>query len=88
MAKIKTVYVCQNCGNKEAKWIGQCSVCGEWNTFEEEVLEKENRIVSGSNSKVAAKPQRIKDITFEKETRINTLNGEFNRVLGGGLVSG
>ena len=88
MAKIKTAYVCQNCGNREAKWIGQCSACGEWNTFEEEVLEKDNRTVASSSRKVAAKPQLIKDITFEKETRINTLNGEFNRVLGGGLVLG
>ncbi|MCF6365011.1 MAG: DNA repair protein RadA [Bacteroidales bacterium] len=88
MAKIKTAYVCQNCGNREAKWIGQCSACNEWNTFEEEVIEKSSSIVSSSNKKVAAKPQRIKDITFEKEIRINTLNAEFNRVLGGGLVLG
>ncbi len=88
MAKIKTAYICQNCGNREAKWIGQCSVCSEWNTFEEEVLEKSTGIVSSVSKKVAAKPQRIKDITFEKETRIDTLNGEFNRVLGGGLVNG
>ncbi len=88
MAKIKTAYICQNCGNREAKWIGQCSVCKEWNTFEEEVLEKENSILSSSTKKTAAKPQLIKDITFAKETRINTLNNEFNRVLGGGLVLG
>ncbi len=88
MAKIKTAYICQNCGNREAKWIGQCSVCKEWNTFEEEVLEKENSILSNSTKKIAAKPQLIKDITFAKETRINTLNNEFNRVLGGGLVLG
>ncbi len=88
MAKIKTAYICQNCGNREAKWIGQCSVCKEWNTFEEEVLEKENSILSSSTKKTVAKPQLIKDITFAKETRINTLNNEFNRVLGGGLVLG
>ena len=50
--------------------------------------EKDNSIVASSNKKIASKPQRIKDITFEKETRINTLNGEFNRVLGGGLIPG
>jgi len=88
MAKIKTIYVCQNCGNKEAKWIGQCSACGEWNTFEEEIQEKDSRIISSSTKKIASKPKLIKEITFEKETRIDTLNGEFNRVLGGGLVKG
>jgi len=88
MAKIKTVYVCQNCGNRAAKWVGQCSACGEWNTFEEEVLERSGSVVSTSPKKIASKPQLIKDITFEKETRINTFNGEFNRVLGGGLVNG
>ncbi len=88
MAKIKTVYICQNCGNKEAKWIGQCIACGEWNTFEEEIIEKDNRSISRSVNKTAAKPQLIKNITFEKEKRIDTLNKEFNRVLGGGLVNG
>ncbi len=88
MAKIKTSYVCQNCGNRNAKWVGQCPVCKEWNTLEEEVVEKSSRVISSSRKKIAAKPHLIKDITFEKETRINTLNGEFNRVLGGGLVNG
>ena len=88
MAKIKTAYVCQNCGNRTAKWIGQCSACNEWNTYEEEVLEKDTRTIASSSNKIAAKPHLIKDIKFQKETRINTLNGEFNRVLGGGLVNG
>jgi len=88
MAKIKTSFICQNCGNRNAKWVGQCSVCGEWNTFEEEVIEKSSRVIASSRNKIAAKPHLIKDIKFEKETRINTLNGEFNRVLGGGLVNG
>ena len=88
MAKIKTSYVCQNCGNRNPKWVGQCPACKEWNTLEEEVIEKSNRVIASSRNKIAAKPHLIKDITFEKETRINTLNGEFNRVLGGGLVNG
>ncbi len=89
MAKIKTVYVCANCGNKAAKWVGQCSVCGEWNTFKEEIEQKNTGIsYKSSKIKIAAKPKLIKDITYEKEQRINTLNAEFNRVLGGGLVPG
>ncbi len=88
MAKVKTVFVCQNCGNNAAKWVGQCNVCGEWNTFEEEIIEKVSSFTSGTEKKVSSKPQLIKDISSEKEIRINTLNGEFNRVLGGGLVIG
>lgn len=88
MAKIKTVYVCQNCGNQVPKWVGQCTACGEWNTFEEEIVEKENRTFSTIVSKTATSPKLLKDIIFEKETVINTLNDEFNRVLGGGLVPG
>ena len=48
MAKTKTVYVCQNCGAKESKWVGKCSTCGEWNSFVEEVevSTKGNRVAS------------------------------------------
>ncbi len=88
MAKLKTVYICNNCGNKAAKWVGKCSACGEWNTFEEEI---EQKTTSGSYKpvkKTLSKPKLIKDIVSEKEQRIDTLNNEFNRVLGGGLVVG
>jgi len=89
MAKVKTVYVCSNCGNKVAKWVGQCSACGEWNSFEEEIEQKNTGFsFKSSKIKIAAKPKLIKDITYEKEQRIDTLNTEFNRVLGGGLVPG
>lgn len=88
MAKIKTVYICQNCGNKVAKWVGQCSACGEWNTFEEEFERKETSGTYKPLKKIVSKPKLIKDISYEKEQRINTLNNEFNRVLGGGLVKG
>ncbi len=88
MAKIKTVYVCQNCGNKVAKWVGQCSACGEWNTFEEEIEQKSASSSYSPSRKIVSKPKLIKDITYEKEQRIDTLNNEFNRVLGGGLVRG
>ncbi len=88
MAKIKTVYVCNNCGNKAAKWIGKCPVCGQWNTFEEEIEQKNTGSSYQPAKKIIAKPKLIKDITYEKEQRINTLNNEFNRVLGGGLVQG
>ena len=43
MAKSKTVFFCQNCGAQSPKWVGKCSSCGEWNTFVEEVVHKENK---------------------------------------------
>ncbi len=90
MAKIKTVYVCQNCGHQVPKWTGKCEECEEWNTFEEEMLEDNKARVPGSENqkKVASKPYLIKYIPFKEEIRIDTLNSEFNRVLGGGLVLG
>ena len=42
MAKNKTVYVCQNCGAEAAKWVGKCPSCGEWNTYVEEIIRKDN----------------------------------------------
>ena len=96
MAKIKTLYFCQNCGAQSAKWIGRCPSCGEWNTYVEEVVEKENTQATGSwkpptaspGAKTSAKPRPIGEIHYEEEARIDTHDGELNRVLGGGLVPG
>ena len=91
MAKVKTAYYCQNCGAAYSKWQGQCNTCKEWNTIAEEIIEKEDKKTwkSDKNTKVkAAKPVKIAEIETLKETRIKTLNKEFNRVLGGGLVPG
>ena len=91
MAKTKTAFFCQNCGTQYAKWVGQCSACKEWNTIVEEVLQKEekNSWKSASNtSKKIAAPLRVKEISTEKELRLNTYDQEFNRVLGGGMVPG
>ncbi|MEZ5146076.1 MAG: DNA repair protein RadA [Bacteroidales bacterium] len=90
MSKTKTTFFCQNCGAQAPKWIGRCPSCGEWNSYVEEVLQKDtgkNRSPIKSDSK-AAVPHLISEIEAGKENRINTLNGELNRVLGGGLVTG
>ncbi len=91
MAKTKTAFFCQNCGTQYAKWVGQCGACKEWNTIVEEVLEKEEKTpwksASKTSKKVAA-PLRIKEISTEKELRLDTYDQEFNRVLGGGMVPG
>lgn len=87
MAKIKKVFSCSSCGYQTPKWMGRCSECGEWNTFEEENLERPTSTnVLRSSSKV--EPKSLGEIEFEKIHRQVTGIGEFDRVLGGGLVPG
>jgi len=91
MAKVKTTYYCQNCGTSYSKWQGQCNTCKEWNTIAEEIIQKEDKKTwkTDKNTKIrAAKPVKVSDIETLKEARLKTLNNEFNRVLGGGLVPG
>lgn len=88
MAKGKTVFYCQSCGYESAKWMGQCPGCREWNTFVEEPV-----IVSGgSNRKLTAirreEPTLLSKVSRENNCRISTEIQEFDRVLGGGIVSG
>jgi DNA repair protein RadA/Sms len=90
MAKTKSVYVCQNCGNESPKWIGKCPSCGEWNSYVEEIISKANepKIQLAGIELVKQKPVLISEVEATEESRINTHNGELNRVLGGGLVPG
>lgn len=95
MAKLKSVFFCQNCGNESSKWLGKCPACGEWNTFVEEVVNKAPAsssikkgvsIVSASDERT--RPVLIENIEVTQEVRFDTRCAEFNRVLGGGLVPG
>ncbi|MEE1083394.1 MAG: DNA repair protein RadA [Paludibacteraceae bacterium] len=95
MAKLKSVFFCQNCGNESSKWLGRCPVCGEWNTFVEEVVNKAPAsstikkgvsIVSANDERT--RPVLIENIEVTQEVRFDTKCAEFNRVLGGGLVPG
>lgn len=89
MAKTKTTFFCQSCGNQSSKWLGKCPACGEWNTYVEEIISKPNekhKKYQADNFKSVPTP--VTEITFEKEERIDTNSPELNRVLGGGLVSG
>ena len=88
MAKAKTAYFCNNCGHQSGKWIGKCPACGEWNTFQEEVLSKPSSGKSLNLELIKSAPTAIQDITSGSEKRINTQSIELNRVLGGGLVLG
>jgi DNA repair protein RadA/Sms len=90
MAKIRTSFFCQNCGAQAAKWVGKCNSCGEWNTYVEEVIEKENDKTKSmiSKTKRTSTPKRVFDIKASEEQRIILKDQELNRVLGGGLVPG
>ena len=89
MAKTTVQYVCSSCGAKAPQLLGRCPVCGEWGTYEEEVVEKNRGVeVSRSRNPENTSPKRLQDITATEEMRLDMRNGEFNRVLGGGLVPG
>ncbi len=88
--KFKTVFVCQKCGYESPKWAGKCPECGEWNTLAEEVKQqeskKEKRVRSFTD--FSSEIVKLADSKVVKEERIPTGIGEFDRLLGGGLVKG
>jgi DNA repair protein RadA/Sms len=93
MAKTKSAFFCQQCGYEAPKWTGKCPSCGSWNSFVEEVIQREekikNEVIWGEEKhKEQRKAFRIDDVTIEEETRTSMPDGELNRVLGGGLVAG
>ena len=93
MAKVKTTFFCQNCGAQSPKWLGKCPACGEWNTYVEEILQKEevgkgSWKPQGSGLKKASVPKKIAEVNYEEQPRWITSDPELDRVLGGGIVSG
>lgn len=90
MAKSKSVYVCQHCGADSPKWLGKCPQCGEWNTYVEEIVSKDNspKVNLGGLEMTKQKPVRLHEVETSEEARIDTSSNELNRVLGGGLVPG
>lgn len=91
MAKVKTVYYCQSCGHQSPKWLGKCPSCNEWNTFAEEVIATGRQQQKGYTEPLGVRknvPRQLHEIEFSSESRIDTCNGELNRVLGNGLVPG
>lgn len=89
MAKTKTsVYFCQNCGFESSKWMGQCPGCKEWNTFVEEVVEKNKTTASVKKALEDVKPMPLSAISSADEERTSTSMKELDRVLGGGIVKG
>ena len=95
MAKDKIMYVCDNCGQESAKWIGKCPSCGQWNTFKEiKVADTKKQVIATTAAASAGhqlrqnKVLRLKDISAHDDPRIDMHDAELNRVLGGGLVPG
>lgn len=88
MAKAKkSIFFCQNCGHEESKWLGQCPVCRQWNTFVEEkvtVAKTGGQTKSLKEAEVVA----LSSVQTDKEERVCTGIGELDRVLGGGIVPG
>ena len=89
--KIKTVYVCKECGYETPKWMGQCPHCNEWNTLEEEVIAEKKAVGSMTSSavkKVVSSAKTLSNINITDEQRYITEISELDRVLGGGIVKG
>lgn len=83
----KSIYFCQNCGHEESKWLGQCPMCKEWNTFVEEkiAVSKSSAVKSAVRE---AEVVTLSSVSTEQEDRIRTKIEELDRVLGGGIVPG
>lgn len=86
MVKIKTKFICQECGYETPKWLGKCPSCGQWNTFVEEFYEKS--LQTKALELGVTKVQRLKEVEIKNEVRTSTYIKEFDRVLGGGIVKG
>ena len=86
MSKMKTLYICQECGFETSKWLGRCSSCGEFNTFSEEIVtkvEKSKKLTRTSNI-----ISTLRDVQPLSHARMSTKIAELDRVLSGGIVSG
>ncbi|MCB9193450.1 MAG: DNA repair protein RadA [Flavobacteriales bacterium] len=90
MAKLRTRYVCQNCGASYPQWLGQCGQCKQWNTLVEEVLDRveEKRGTPAHLKRQATRPVAIGEIPVDEGPRMPLGDVELDRVLGGGLVPG
>lgn len=95
VSKVKSSFFCQNCGAQSAKWVGKCTSCGEWNTFVEEIIQKETKnsrlqvFSTGKNANGQAnKPILLNEVGTLEYPRIAVPGKELTRVLGGGIVPG
>lgn len=91
MAKIQKSFFCQNCGAQASKWIGKCPSCGEWNTYVEEVIQRDKPSYQKNYRNTGREktiPVPVNEIALQSGHRIVTPDAELNRVLGGGIMPG
>lgn len=88
MAKVKTVFTCQDCGYQSPKWLGKCPDCQQWNSFSEEEAVKPSKAAPKAVAGRDSKPKTIGEIEHEEFARYQTSIGEFDRVMGGGVTLG
>ncbi len=90
--KLKTIYICTECGYQTPKWIGKCPECNEWNTFVEEVIEQPSSKLTKPSSSILNNDsfsiKKLSEVSTEDEPRYLTGLSEFDRILGGGIVKG
>ncbi len=89
-AKMRTSFVCQECGYDTPSWMGKCPECGAWNSLKEFKIQNAEQKAGGTIGAVLndAKPQKLQDIVYSDKSRIQTKLQELNTVLGGGIVKG
>ena len=89
MAKSKIIFECNQCGYQSGKWNGRCPDCGSWNSFEEvEQITSSKTSTSKKTADLTDKILELSEIDVDADVRYKTGIGEFDRVLGGGLVKG
>jgi DNA repair protein RadA/Sms len=88
MAKQKSKFFCQECGNESPRWLGNCPACGNWNTFVEELSKAPTKapVMSVRSIGTSVRPQALRDVTISEEIRIQSNVAEFDRVMGGGIM--
>ena len=87
MAKTRTIFICQECGHQVSKWLGKCPECSSWNSFSEESQLQASSLKARRNQ-TSSSPITIDQVQAVQNNRVTTGIGEFDRVLGGGMVEG
>lgn len=89
MPKTQTIFACSNCGNRTSKWQGKCPNCGEWNTLEEQhIIVSGKKLSSGGILGKPVEPVNLRGVQVNERERFKTGIGEFDEVIGGGIVPG
>ena len=88
MAKSRTYFYCRECGYQSSSWLGKCPACGQWNTFDEEVVQRSATTGAKKSVSKTSQPKLLQQVVYSETQRMPTHCAEFDRVLGGGIVPG